>query len=110
MTQNASKRPHHRYHNAAYQSLLHNGNVHDSAGELNLGHLHIERDETCRCMITGDVHNRRRPAAPEPAQQGHRPPEKSVQLRGPSQFCARSPTGIVVEHNGHVNDLVQARK
>ena len=53
MTQNASKRPHHRYHNAAYQSLLHNGNVHDSAGELNLGHLHIERDETCRCVITG---------------------------------------------------------
>ena len=47
------KRPHHRYHNASYQSLLHNGNVHDSAGELNLGHLHIERDETCRCMITG---------------------------------------------------------
>ena len=25
---------------AANQSLLHNGNVHDSAGELNLRHLH----------------------------------------------------------------------
>ena len=24
MTQNASKRPHHRQHNASYQSLLHN--------------------------------------------------------------------------------------
>ena len=53
MTQNASKRPHHRHHNASYQSLLHNGNVHDSAGELNLTAPPHRRDETCRCMITG---------------------------------------------------------
>ena len=43
------KKPHHRRHirllKTTYQSLLHNGNVHDSAGELNLRHLHVEREE-----------------------------------------------------------------
>ena len=111
MTQNASKRPHHRYHNAAYQSLLHNGKVHDSAGELNLRHLHIEKRRNLSLYDHRDVDNRRAPEAPaRPAQQGHRPLEKSNATAEPSQFYARSTTGIVVEQNGHVNDLVRERK
>ena len=88
------KRPRHRHHNASYQSLLHNENVHDSAGELNLRHLHIERDRTCRCMITGTF-TTAGPAAPEPAQQGHRPTEKSVKLRDLRSFLHA--------HHGHVS-------
>ena len=113
MTQNASKSPITaaitRLLKAAYQSLLHNGNVHDSAGEQNLRHLHIERDETCRCMITvtfttaehlrhDDLHNR---------DIGHL--KRALQLRDLRSFLNAHPRAFVVEHNGHVNDFVQER-
>ena len=120
MTQNASKSPITatitRLLKAAYQSLLHNGNVHDSAGELNLRHLHVEKRRTCRCMITGtfttaehlrhhhdlhnrDLHNR---------DIGHL--KRALQLRDLRSFLHAQPRAYVVEHNGHVNDLVQERK
>ena len=93
------KKPLHRRHNASDESCVPvsvvQQNVHDSGGELNLWHQAVEETRTSRCMITGTFTTAEAPAAPtRPAQQGHQPPKKSAATAGPSQFSARSNTGI----------------
>ena len=67
--------------------------------------------QTCRCMIT-DVHNRRKHALAalndlHNRDIGHL--KRALQLRDLRSFLHAEPRAFVVEHNGHVVDLVQAR-